>query len=504
LALQLISADAAAGAATYAFAGQWGPTTLFDDAGALLSETAVRVLSPGTTAIATLYDSRERASNLNNPLSTNTAGILQFFADPGQYDLSFSGRTLRVTVPIDPVEAAQDQDLSSHLNDLEAHAGLYASPSASNTFTEPQTFQTLVDVGVPGTGATGFRFNGIEDEAPFAIIIGDTNPFYGQQDDILLWGYNRGGGGAKWVSTAPSFGFQIEANVYDQAPPESVQGNYFEWNLDHQSSDATHNQRHLAFRADRERPDLYASWQFQISSLPYGHFAIASGQDFLFEVRTDKVTFHHDVYVVGSVGVDGDLSLGGNGALILGYPGVPNVFVWKNGAARIKAASYVHTPLTLQGAPAQSADLLQVTSSSGMTLLKVRNDGLIATTFISDVSDRGPYFYFLPGQIVLALRGEANFGVFQGGQYGGGAGVIGIANATKPPRSDPGGGAVVYVEGGYLKSRASSGAVFDTSRRAPISNPTGGVTRDAEARMAISTILGVLRADGLIDSSPTS
>lgn len=41
--------------------------------------------------------------------------------------------------------------------------------------------------------------------------------------------------------------------------------------------------------------------------------------------------------------------------------------------------------------------------------------------------------------------------------YGGGAGVIGVANATTVPTSNPTGGAIWYVEGGASKARGSSG-----------------------------------------------
>jgi hypothetical protein len=42
---------------------------------------------------------------------------------------------------------------------------------------------------------------------------------------------------------------------------------------------------------------------------------------------------------------------------------------------------------------------------------------------------------------------------------GGGTGVIGILNATLAPGSNPTGGGVLYVEGGALKYRGSSGTV---------------------------------------------
>lgn len=45
------------------------------------------------------------------------------------------------------------------------------------------------------------------------------------------------------------------------------------------------------------------------------------------------------------------------------------------------------------------------------------------------------------------------------GAFGGGAGVIGIANRVTAPATNPGGGGVLYAEGGALKWRGSAGTV---------------------------------------------
>jgi hypothetical protein len=55
------------------------------------------------------------------------------------------------------------------------------------------------------------------------------------------------------------------------------------------------------------------------------------------------------------------------------------------------------------------------------------------------------------------LRG--NVGIGTTNQFGSGVKVIGIANATTVPNSNPTGGGVLYVEGGALKYRGSSGTV---------------------------------------------
>ena len=52
-----------------------------------------------------------------------------------------------------------------------------------------------------------------------------------------------------------------------------------------------------------------------------------------------------------------------------------------------------------------------------------------------------------------------NIGIGTVNQFGGGAKVIGIANASTVPAGNPTGGGVLYVEAGALKYRGSSGTV---------------------------------------------
>ena len=53
----------------------------------------------------------------------------------------------------------------------------------------------------------------------------------------------------------------------------------------------------------------------------------------------------------------------------------------------------------------------------------------------------------------------SNYGLGTTDQFGSGAGVIGIANRTTAPTTNPTGGGVLYVESGALKYRGSSGTV---------------------------------------------
>ena len=58
----------------------------------------------------------------------------------------------------------------------------------------------------------------------------------------------------------------------------------------------------------------------------------------------------------------------------------------------------------------------------------------------------------------IALMG-ANIGIGTSSQFGSGSGVVGIANVTTAPTTNPTGGGVLWTEGGALKYRGSSGTV---------------------------------------------
>lgn len=59
----------------------------------------------------------------------------------------------------------------------------------------------------------------------------------------------------------------------------------------------------------------------------------------------------------------------------------------------------------------------------------------------------------------LVVNRLGNLGINTTDQFGSGAGVLGIANAATTPTTNPTGGGVLYVEGGALKFRGSSGTV---------------------------------------------
>ena len=59
----------------------------------------------------------------------------------------------------------------------------------------------------------------------------------------------------------------------------------------------------------------------------------------------------------------------------------------------------------------------------------------------------------------MRILASGNVGIGTADQFGGGVKVVGLANATTAPTSNPTGGGVLYVESGALKYRGSSGTV---------------------------------------------
>jgi len=62
------------------------------------------------------------------------------------------------------------------------------------------------------------------------------------------------------------------------------------------------------------------------------------------------------------------------------------------------------------------------------------------------------------GDLLLNPNG-GRLAIFGTGSFGGGVGVVYIANATTVPTTNPSGGGVLYVQGGALKYRGSSGTI---------------------------------------------
>jgi len=89
-------------------------------------------------------------------------------------------------------------------------------------------------------------------------------------------------------------------------------------------------------------------------------------------------------------------------------------------------------------------------ANSGIVFFTANNADVMAQRFEIEADSDKPNAHF---------TNIGNLGVLTTNQFGSGDGVIGIANATTAPTTNPTGGGVLYVEAGALKYRGSSGTI---------------------------------------------
>lgn len=92
----------------FTFAGRWGPEIFMSEDQELLKNAPITVVQVGTLTPITLYTDRTKTTVAANPFLTDARGNGSFFADPGEYDIMFSGWRLTVTVDMDYIEAQGD------------------------------------------------------------------------------------------------------------------------------------------------------------------------------------------------------------------------------------------------------------------------------------------------------------------------------------------------------------------------------------------------------------
>lgn len=114
--------------------------------------------------------------------------------------------------------------------------------------------------------------------------------------------------------------------------------------------------------------------------------------------------------------------------------------------------------LIIRAAASQTANLQEWQTSGGTILASVDSNGQV---FGAALALSGAAIKASDGLTCLRVESNRNIAFFTGsaGSYGGGQSVAFIANATTVPTTNPTGGGILYVEGGALKYRGSSGTV---------------------------------------------
>jgi hypothetical protein len=128
-------------------------------------------------------------------------------------------------------------------------------------------------------------------------------------------------------------------------------------------------------------------------------------------------------------------------------------------ALNVAAASATQIGAVIRGASGQTEDLQEWQNSAGSTRAQVTADGSILTN--------------------ATLTTAQNLRVGGSAADGGGLGIIGISNATTVPTSNPTGGGVLFVDGGALKYRGTSGSagtIVNADGTTVQGIPTGGTT----------------------------
>lgn len=167
-------------------------------------------------------------------------------------------------------------------------------------------------------------------------------------------------------------------------------------------------------------------------------------------------------------------------------PGVDQLFTLRElrvnesaagwGSLVVRPINTSTVPMTVRPLASQTTDTFRALDDAGNRVFSVRSNGAVyvqgnagATSFqINPTATEGRFGTesahptLLISNNAFRTRWETNGNVGLNGNmssYGGGTLVIGLANATVVPTTNPSGGGVLYVEAGALKYRGSSGTI---------------------------------------------
>jgi hypothetical protein len=173
-----------------------------------------------------------------------------------------------------------------------------------------------------------------------------------------------------------------------------------------------------------------------------------------------------------------------------------------NSEVSITGSAANQVPLAIRGAASQSADLLQVQNSGGTIVANVTSSGALRTTqgvitgAIQGSSDGLTAIVLAGGRSVQLGSATASLG--------GGAAVIGIANATTVPTSNPTGGGVLFVETGALKYRGTSGSAATIVTADGIGLQGAQGTQGVQGTTGTQGVQGTIGLQGIAGTSPNT
>jgi hypothetical protein len=129
-----------------------------------------------------------------------------------------------------------------------------------------------------------------------------------------------------------------------------------------------------------------------------------------------------------------------------------------SGQLHVTAAASNSTTLptfVVQAVLSQTANLQEWRDSAGTPIASIQSGGNIVTT----ANLKTPAILDTGTATAINFGSSRNVGLFAaGGSFGGGAGVLNIANATTAPTTNPTGGGILYVDAGALSYRGTSNA----------------------------------------------
>jgi hypothetical protein len=152
----------------------------------------------------------------------------------------------------------------------------------------------------------------------------------------------------------------------------------------------------------------------------------------------------------------------GSSATLASFTNDSGVFSIQSGSGKANISS---TGLAVTGALSSTGAMKSgTTGTNGHVQLARSSDGATITNFVTDgtngiINSVIDTIFQANTTERMRITSAGNVGIGTADQFGGGVKVVGLANATTAPASNPTGGGVLYVESGALKYRGSSGTV---------------------------------------------